>query len=122
MATTIKDRRHFSNFALAGFSYWDGVIVFKKLKIGTKLRFEREADNKFDAYAVAIYYKEHKIGFVPRTCNKEISKFCEMGHADLFDVRINRVSPDEHTENQIGVVVFLKPNIEQNLTLVFETE
>ena len=55
-------RVHLANFHVAGFSYWDGCEAFENLKIGTKLQFEREADNKFDPYAVAIYYNDLKLG------------------------------------------------------------
>jgi len=51
--------------------------------------------------------RDFKLGFVSRGENKELSKFCEMGYADIFDVRINRLSPDEHPENQVGVIVYI---------------
>lgn len=103
------ERLHFANFHLAGFTYWDGALVFDLLKVGAKLSLEREPDNRYDAKAVAIYFTGHKIGYVPRTDNREISKLCEMGYSHIFDVRINRVSPEEHPENQVGVIVHLLP-------------
>jgi hypothetical protein len=48
--------RHFSNFNIAGFTYYDGVDVFYDLKIGTELQLKVEPSNRLDAYAVAIYY------------------------------------------------------------------
>jgi len=96
------------NFDIAGFSYWEGCLVFSELKIGTELTLVREEDNKFDPYAVAVYYKESKLGFIPRSANHEISKFVELVHSSLFEVRINRITPDAHTENQIGVIVYIK--------------
>lgn len=100
--------RHYNSFHIAGFSYWDGCIVFNDLKIGSELTLKREEDNKFDPYAVAIYYGNHKLGFIPRNENREISKFLELGYTNLFEVRINRVTPDAETENQVGVIVYLK--------------
>lgn len=102
------ERRHFSNFDIAGFTYWDGALVFNELAIGTELHLKREEDNKFDPYAVAIYYKEYKLGFIPRNMNKEISKLCEQGYSNIFEVRINRISPSEMPEEQIGVIIYLK--------------
>jgi HIRAN domain. len=102
------EKRHHSNFDIAGFSYWDGCVVFNELKIGTELRFEREEDNKFDPYAVAIYYGEYKLGFIPRAANHEISKFLELGYTNAFEVRVNRLTPDAHPENQVGVIVYIK--------------
>lgn len=102
------ERRHFINFDIAGFTYWDGTLAFQELIIGTKLQLRREEDNKFAPYAVAIYYKDYKLGFIPRDKNKEISKLCEQGYTGIFDARINRISQDEHPENQIGVIIYIK--------------
>ena len=103
----MEKRRHYAHFRLAGFSYWEGAAVFDELKVGTPLTLQRGADNAFDPYAVAIYYGEYKLGFVPRGENHELSKFLEMGHGAWFEARINRVSPTEEPEQQIGVVVHL---------------
>lgn len=103
----MNKRRHFADFHLAGFTYYDGVVVFEKLKVGTKLRLVREPDNKFDPYAVAIYYEDSKLGFVPRNENHTLSLFLEMGYEDLFETYINRVSSEANPEAQIGVNVFL---------------
>ena len=69
----------------------------------------REGKIIFDPYAVAVYYGESKLGFIPRTTNHEISKFIELGHTDLFETRVNRIAPDAHPENQVGVIVYIKP-------------
>lgn len=69
-----------------------------------------EPENPYDAHAVALYFKKTKIGYIPRVNNKEISKLLEAGYADLFTAKINRISPEEDPENQIGIVVFLKMN------------
>ena len=97
--------RHYDNFNIAGFTYYDGVDVFGELKIGTELQFVPEPENKFDESAVALYYKDYKLGYVPKCKNCELSKFLNYGHADLFEIKINRVSPSDHPEQQVSVVV-----------------
>lgn len=99
--------RHFANFHIAGFGYWEGCLMFQALKVGTKLRLVREAENRFDPYAVAIYFKETKLGYVPRENNALICQLVDLGYRDIFDVRVQRLSPDAHPEKQVGVVVFL---------------
>lgn len=99
---------HYSNFDVAGFSYYDGAIVFNELKIGTRLRFVREKQNTHDEDAVAIYYGENQIGYVPRSNNTQIAKFLDLGYEEIFDVRINRISPDAYPEAQIGVIVYIR--------------
>ena len=97
--------RHFSNFNLAGFTYYDGIEVFSELKVGAPLTMKAEPDNKYDPCAVAIYYDDKKLGYVPKDDNLLLFKFLELGHTDLFEVRITRLSPEKHPEGQVGVVV-----------------
>lgn len=102
---------HLTNFHVAGFTYWDGCEAFEYLKIGTELHLVREADNRFDPYAVAIYYKDYKLGFIPRTNNHDISKFLDMGYSGVFEVRITRITPNVHPEQQLEVIVYLRNNM-----------
>lgn len=96
---------HLANFHIAGFGYWEGCEAFEHLKIGTKLDLVREADNAFDPYAVAICYGEYKLGFIPRGQNHDISKYLDMGLDNIYDVRITRITPDVHPEDQVEVIV-----------------
>ena len=103
--------RHFSDFHIAGFTYYDGVDVFENLKIGKELLLKAEPKNPHDPNAVAIYYQEAKLGYVPRDKNDAISKFFKLGYTDLFEVKINQVSPDTYPEKQIRVVVRIKEKL-----------
>lgn len=96
---------HLDNFHIAGFGYWEGCEAFEHLKIGTQLELVREADNAFDPYAVAIYYGEYKLGFIPRGSNHDISKYLDMGLGDIYDVRITRITENAAPENQVEVIV-----------------
>ena len=78
------------------------------MKIGAKLDLVREADNPFDPYAVAIYYDEYKLGFIPRGSNHDISKYLDMGLGDIFEVRITRLSPQVRPEQQVEVIIYIK--------------
>ena len=99
---------HLTNFRIAGFSYWDGPEAFEQLKVGTRLDLVREPDNQFDPYAVAVYLGDFKLGFIPRGENHDISKYLDMGLDDIYEVRVQRISPDEHPENQVEVIVYIK--------------
>jgi hypothetical protein len=100
--------RHFANFHIAGFTYYDGVDVFYELKIGTELDFKAEPTNPFDAYAVMIYYKDTKLGYVPREANNVISKLLNCGYTNVFEVKICRITAEAHTEKQIEVQVKIR--------------
>jgi hypothetical protein len=100
--------RHYANFHIAGFTYYNGVDVFESLKIGTPLSLKAEPENLHDPNAVAIYYKDEQIGYVPRVANELLRKFLNLNHSDLFEVKITQVTPDAHPEKQIRVVVRIK--------------
>ncbi len=100
-------RKHFDHFHIAGFTYYDGVLVFNKLKIGTELQLKAEPQNRYDEEAVAIYFGESKLGYVPESNNKALSVILNAGQ-DIFDARVQRVDKKVHPEQQISVVVFVK--------------
>lgn len=85
--------------------------MINELKPGAKLQLERDIHNPFDPYAVAIYYENTKLGYIPKSQNEDISIFLDMGHSDIFDVRVQSVSPDNHPESQVRVAIFIKNNI-----------
>lgn len=99
---------HLANFFIAGLTYYEAPICFSELKIGTKLRLVPEPENKYDPRAIAIYYKNHKLGFIPRTENRIFYKFLKMGYNKAFRVVIQQIRPNTHPEEQIRVVIHLK--------------
>jgi hypothetical protein len=101
-------RKHLLNCEIAGFTYYDGPVVFSQLQTGTALRLAAEPENRHDPNAIALYFGEHKLGFIPRSENKTLSIFFEQGYDNIFEAFINRVSPDRQPENQIGIVVYLR--------------
>lgn len=103
-----KPSNHFDDFHIAGFAYHDGLEVIHKLKPGTKVRLMKEIGNPYDANAVAIFYKEYKIGYVPKTHNAIFSKLLHFGYGNMFKAKIQMVDLENHPEQQIRVVVRLK--------------
>lgn len=102
--------RHYLDFHIAGFTYWDGLDVMDEMKLGTPVDLKLESDNPYDPNAVALYVKGKKIGFVPGEYNSELSKMMYFGHGDIFEAFINAVHPDKHPERQFRVVVKIKDN------------
>ena len=101
-------KEHLANFQIAGFTYYDGALAFKNLEIGIKLKLKLDPENKFDARAVAIYYKDHKLGYIPKAENRIFYKLFTVGLQKYVEARIQRISKDEHPENQIQVVAHLR--------------
>jgi hypothetical protein len=72
-----------------------------------------EPENRYDPNAIALYFGETKIGFVPREHNHLIAKLIRLGYKDIFQFTINRVVADAHPEKQIFIIVRFKEAAEK---------
>ena len=58
---------------LAGFHYHAAAGVWRELRVGDPLELTREADNPHDPNAVAVRWRGHKLGYVPRRENAALA-------------------------------------------------
>ena len=99
---------------LHGRQYHDADEVWEKLKVGKILQLVRDKDNKYDHNAVAVVYndeetkEEHCIGYIPKSENKDLAAFLEMGWADIFECRINQIRTEVHPDHQISMTIKIK--------------
>lgn len=105
----METRKHFMHCHIAGFSYHEGPTVFNELTIGTELSLTAESDNKFDPHAVAVYYGNTKLGYLPANKNEVIHLLLEMGY-NIFETRIQKIDPTTHPENQVHIIIYVKRN------------
>ncbi|MET3644456.1 HIRAN domain-containing protein [Streptococcus gallinaceus] len=105
-----EPRRHYLDFHLAAFAYYDGLEVIDQLKLGAPVQLMTEPENIHDPHAVVIFFENTKIGYVPADYNQELSKFLYFGYGDIFEARIQMVNHETHPERQFRVVVKLKDN------------
>ena len=49
---------------VAGFQYYEGERLWKKLSIGDMVQLNREPDNPYDKKAVEIYWRDIKLGYL----------------------------------------------------------
>lgn len=102
--------RHVCDFHIKGFNRYEGLDVINELQLGTEVNLVIEPDNPYDPSAVAIYFKNKKIGYIPEEINSLISKFLYFGHHHLFEAKIQYASKEAHFDRQFRVVVRLKDN------------
>jgi hypothetical protein len=93
---------------VAGFSHYEGCTIFPELQIGTQLRLVREDENPYDHDAVAIFYGDTHMGYVPASDNEQLAMFLDMGYADMFEVCVQMLDPTCHPEHQVRVGIFVK--------------
>jgi hypothetical protein len=103
--TIMKEKRQaLFNCNLAGFTYYDGPLAWEDLRVGSKLTPVAE-DNKYDPDAVALYFGDNKLGFIPRDKNEVVRHLIEMGWEEAIDVRVSRMSREEYPERQVDINV-----------------
>lgn len=81
------DYSHYENFVIAGTAYADtsGILLFKQESLSLleegkspSLKLEKDYNNKYDIYAVRVYWKDYFLGYIPKggttclNCNAKV--------------------------------------------------
>lgn len=97
---------------MAGRKYHEADLVWVRLRVGMPLRLECESDNRYDPEAVQVILnsdgEDFLLGYIPRSDNRSLAPFFDMGHDNLFECRINRINPEAHPEEQVQLTVMIR--------------
>lgn len=91
---------------LAGYQYHRAAGVWPFLRVGEALRLRREPGNLHDANAIAVWYKNEHLGYVPRRENRTLAQMLDRG--ERLEARIVRLLDDENPWRRIRFRVDLK--------------
>jgi hypothetical protein len=95
---------------IAGFAYYDGLDAIDCLKLGAVVTLKSEPENPYDHNAVAIYFENTKLGYIPKYKNGDVSNLLYFGHGDILTAMINSVNREAEPERQFRIVIKLKDN------------
>ena len=84
--------RKIYSFHIRGFQHWDGVLQLENMKPGMKVDLVAEPDNPHDPDAIALYFNNTKLGYVPAESNEILSTLAFYGHIDIFEARIQQIN------------------------------
>ena len=70
-----------------------------------RLSLVRESFNEHDREAVAVYFRNDKLGFVPRTENSTIAQMLDRG--ERLEATISRVLNDTDPWERVRMSIFL---------------
>jgi len=90
---------------IAGFQFHEGDAIWPSLAVGEKLALMREATNVHDPDAVAVYFQNNKLGYVPRAENCAIAKMLDRG--ENLEARISKLLMEEDPWERVRFTVFL---------------
>ena len=91
---------------LAGFRYYDAKQVWDDMQTGDALTLVREPNNAYDANAVRVEWRTHKLGYVPRTDNRAVAY--HMDHGGQVEARISRLQPHRNPRQRIEFEVMVR--------------
>lgn len=74
---------------LAGFPFYEGEWILPSLKVGDELRLVREPQNVHDSNAVAVYFRDEQLGYVPRVENTAVAQMLDRG--ERLEARISEL-------------------------------
>ena len=97
----------FCRFILQDSRIRDGALVLGDLKVGDKLTLCAERDNPHDPEAVAIYYGNTKLGYVPGNGVGPLSVMMHYGHEGVFEARVQQVAPERSPWHQVRVGLYV---------------
>lgn len=80
---------------VAGLQYYKAGELAGIMKVGETICMKREPDNQYDIRAIALYYREHKIGYMAKRHNRIISKMLDAGHGN-FEANISYLKGEEY--------------------------
>ncbi|TAH44002.1 MAG: hypothetical protein EYC69_01325 [Bacteroidetes bacterium] len=105
-----KKKTSLLKFGIRGFQYYRGPDLIHSMRKGDKLTIVREPDNKFDKNAIALYYQNQKIGFVPREKNAVLSRLLDSGRLDLSS-EILELRNDDVSWDEVSAVIFIPASV-----------
>ena len=74
---------------IAGFQYHAGEKSLHALREGQPLRLVREKSNHHDHRAIALYWREQKLGYIPRGDNPILANLMDDGYRPKADIARN---------------------------------
>lgn len=105
-APALGERYLMNRFRIAGLPYYQAETVLQDLSPGMPLRLVAEPENPHDEFAVEMFFGEVKLGYVPRSDNRHISRLLLQGATVVAEVI--EVDPDESIWEAIRTEVFLE--------------
>jgi hypothetical protein len=90
---------------VAGFRYYRGEKVWPRIHPGDRITLKREPHNPHDRKAIALYWHDEKLGYIPRADNSVIANFLDQGVSLNASIK-NKVSGSNLRE-QLEVEVLM---------------
>ena len=90
---------------IAGFQFHHGDEIWSSLDVGETLALVRESSNTHDPDAVAVYFHDQQLGYVPRGENGAIAQMLDRG--ETLEARISKLLLEGDPWERIRITISL---------------
>jgi len=90
-------RLHLQDCRIAGSHHCECHKVLAHLRVGDALRLRRQSDNLHDERAIEVFWRNHKLGYLPRLDNAAAASLADRAHALHAEI-LGVDDPDEEWE------------------------
>jgi hypothetical protein len=94
-----------NQFQVAGLAYYEVKAVIHALQPGAALRLVAEPTNRHDEFAVELWHGKHKLGYVPRSDNRPLSRLLQQGA--MLTAEVWEADPDATVWERVRAKVYL---------------
>ena len=88
---------------VAGFRYYGGNRVLSRINAGDTVIMRREPRNPYDRRAIALYWGNEKLGYIPRADNLVIANLLDQGASLKARVMKKKIRGNPHEMIEIQV-------------------
>ena len=91
---------------LAGFQYHRAAAIWPFLRVGETLRLRREPGNPHDRYAVAVWFRNEHLGYIPQRENRTLARLMDQG--EQLEATIVRLLDEQNPWRKIRIRVEMR--------------
>lgn len=86
---------------VAGVTFADRQKIIREIQAGDAVNLNREADNPFDAKAIAVYYQDSAIGYLQKRLARYLATAMDQG--TKYEAYVTQVTGGEKEKDTLGV-------------------
>lgn len=98
---------------IAGFRFHKGMDLLDFMKEEDLIELRREPENQHDAFAIALFWQQEKIGYVPAELNEMIARLMDANALPLIGAITHLNKEAKPWENVAIAVYFIQDDIER---------
>lgn len=99
---------------VAGFRHYRGMELLGEMEVNDFVELKREPENEYDDFAIALYWQQEKIGFIPADFNETIARLMDAEALPMLASITHLNKEVKPWENVVIAVYFLQ---EENKSL-----